>query len=54
MPGENRAVSVITFAGPTRAVATKRDMRQVFFDKEQVRLYKNIKEAKPTMDTFND
>lgn len=29
-----RAVSVITFAGPTRAVATKRDMKQVFFDKE--------------------
>ena len=32
--GDARAVSVITFAGPTRPVATKRDMKQVFFDKD--------------------
>jgi len=52
--GESRAVSVISFAGPTRPVATKRDMQQVFFDKEQVRLYRKIKEVTPAINTFND
>ena len=51
---EARAVSVISFTGPSKAMATKREMQQFFFDKEQVRIYKNIKGAKATMDTFRD
>ena len=35
-------------------MATKREMQQFYFDKEQVRIYNNIKGAKATMDTFRD
>ena len=51
---EARAVSVISFTGPSKAMATKREMQQFYFDKEQVRIYNNIEGAKATMDTFRD
>ena len=35
-------------------MATKREMQQFYFDKEQVRIYNNIKGAKATMDTFRE
>ena len=33
-------------------MATKRDMEQVVFDREQVRIFKRIKEAKPLVDSY--
>ena len=35
-------------------MATKREMQQFYFDKEQVRINNNIKGAKATMDTFRE
>ena len=45
--------SVITsFMGQPRVLNTKRDIKQAMFDKEQIRIYQRIKEAKPSVGTF--
>jgi len=45
---------VITFSGPARPVATKRDIKQIMFDREQIMIYKKIKEAKSCVDNYSN
>ena len=47
---ENPLMSKLTtFNSP---LASKRDLTQALFNREQVRIYKSIREVKPLVDTF--
>ena len=41
------------FLGLPRVIATKRDVKKILFDKEQIRLFKKIKDAKSSLDMSN-
>lgn len=50
---KNRSISLVALTGGVRNLKSKRDIRQLQFDKEQVHIYNKIRGARSTLDNYS-
>jgi hypothetical protein len=50
---KSRAISLVALTAGAKNLKTKRDIKQMIFDKEQVHIYNKIRGANSTLDNYS-